>query len=391
MEQVRPHIPEHCRALGIVGENLVSALDAQLTGQLLQACSAATQPLLVTGPTGSGRTLIAKLCHQVSGAAWGRRGEMLSIDCSGSETMLASAAPRQGLLALAGNGTLVLDGVERLSPAGQTALATLLQGGAVPAAAGESAPLFVLIGGGTGPPRQLVSPLAELLPQPIELPPLFARGVEIQQLAAHFLQELAREACPGRNLQLTRRALSDLRQSVELREIASVGRLREVVRSAVLPLLERGELPDRIPSELLAPVLDGRPTTPAELAARQAQRDLAELEDGLPEQVDRSLLLELARRHHVPEKTLESFCRIMETLLSGEEADGRLSYPQVVERARIISRVALWLVSGARGQSDFRKFFGKEAWRMPTKSVAWAIFHDVIGGSDVPPAQGEPR
>ena len=66
-------------------------------------------------------------------------------------------------------------------------------------------------------------------------------------------------------------------------------------------------------------MLDGSALGPQQLAARQAMRDLQELEQGLPELVDQALLVELADRHGVPRQTLESFCKIMEDLLEGEQ------------------------------------------------------------------------
>jgi hypothetical protein len=55
------------------------------------------------------------------------------------------------------------------------------------------------------------------------------------------------------------------------------------------------------------------------------------------------------------------------------------SYRNVVERTNRLAKVALWLVSGAKSQAEFRKFFGKLEAEMPTKSVAHQIFYEVFG------------
>ncbi|MBM4321560.1 MAG: ATP-binding protein, partial [Deltaproteobacteria bacterium] len=153
MEQQRPHIPDHCRALGFVGEQLVPRLSTQLGEQLLQACCSG-RPLLITGHPGSGRTSVARLAHRAAGAALGRTGSMVSIDCSGSEGMLYNAATSREMLAIARRGTLVLDGVERLPPAAQLELAALLGGPLRQAARAQASPLLVLVGreglGGSG-------------------------------------------------------------------------------------------------------------------------------------------------------------------------------------------------------------------------------------------------
>ena len=60
------------------------------------------------------------------------------------------------------------------------------------------------------------------------------------------------------------------------------------------------------------------------------------------------------------------------------------TYRNVVERLNRVSKVALWLVTGAQSQADFRKFFGSLEAEMPTKSVAHQVYYDVF------PKDGEP-
>jgi hypothetical protein len=43
-----------------------------------------------------------------------------------------------------------------------------------------------------------------------------------------------------------------------------------------------------------------------------------------------------------------------------------------------LAKVALWLVSGANTQAEFRRFFGNRDAEMPTKSVAHQIYHEVF-------------
>ena len=54
------------------------------------------------------------------------------------------------------------------------------------------------------------------------------------------------------------------------------------------------------------------------------------------------------------------------------------TYRNVVERTGRLSKVALWLVSRAHSQADFRRWFGRREGDMPTKSVAHQIFYEVF-------------
>lgn len=210
-----------------------------------------------------------------------------------------------------------------------------------------------------------------------ELLPLYARSQDVWGLALGFLDEASRDLRSGRRLRFTRRALSDLRQWVERERIEDEAPLRDLVLRILREGLEAGGLPDRIPSEMLHDHLETTGAAPDALPALQAQRDLEELDQGLPKLVDRSLLQSLAEVHGVSQDVLTSFCSIVDTLSQDEEGN-QLSYSQLVDRTRQMSRLALWLVSGAHSQVEFRRFFGDKRWQMPNKSVAWAIFHEVF-------------
>jgi DNA-binding NtrC family response regulator len=99
-------------------------------------------PLLVTGPTGSGKNfLVREVLHPLSG----RRGPLVSFDCATvPETLLQAAlfgsvrgsytgsiADRPGVFEAAAGGTLFLDEVENLSPDAQKAFLTALNDGVI--------------------------------------------------------------------------------------------------------------------------------------------------------------------------------------------------------------------------------------------------------------------
>ena len=103
----------------------------------LVAISVSTQPALITGETGTGKELIARAIHQLSG----RSGEFVVIDSAGLDDNLFSDTlfghtkgaytnaiqEREGLVARAKGGTLFLDEIGDLSAASQIKLLRLFQ------------------------------------------------------------------------------------------------------------------------------------------------------------------------------------------------------------------------------------------------------------------------
>jgi two-component system, NtrC family, nitrogen regulation response regulator GlnG len=105
----------------------------------LEAIGPSPQPVLITGETGTGKELIARALHRLSG----RGGELVSVNVAGlddtmfSDTLFGHAKgaytgadrPRDGLINTAGEGTLFLDEIGDLTAASQVKLLRLLQDG----------------------------------------------------------------------------------------------------------------------------------------------------------------------------------------------------------------------------------------------------------------------
>jgi two-component system, NtrC family, nitrogen regulation response regulator GlnG len=105
----------------------------------LEAIASSTQPALITGETGTGKELIARVLHRLSG----RPGELVAVNVAGlDDTMFSDTLfghtrgaftgadrPREGLIATAGGGTVFLDEIGDLSVASQVKLLRLLQDG----------------------------------------------------------------------------------------------------------------------------------------------------------------------------------------------------------------------------------------------------------------------
>jgi len=108
----------------------------------VQSLAPTPLPLLVTGPTGTGKNLLVR---EVIHPASGRKGAFVSFDCATvPETLLQAAlfgtvrgaftgaiADRPGVFEAARNGTLFLDEIENLAPDAQKTLLTALNDGKI--------------------------------------------------------------------------------------------------------------------------------------------------------------------------------------------------------------------------------------------------------------------
>ena len=114
------------------------ALEAQRL--FLEQTAHSPSPVLITGETGCGKTLLAELFHRRSG----RQGPFLKLNCGALPANLAEAelfgvergaftgaVPRAGLFELAHGGSLFLDEIAELEPAAQAKLLGVLDDGKV--------------------------------------------------------------------------------------------------------------------------------------------------------------------------------------------------------------------------------------------------------------------
>ncbi|HEY0077247.1 MAG TPA: sigma 54-interacting transcriptional regulator [Pyrinomonadaceae bacterium] len=211
-------------------------------------------PLLISGETGTGKEILARLIHQWSG----REGAFVAVNCSTLTEILAESqlfghlegsftdalSDYAGAAKQAAGGTLFLDEVAELSPGIQGKLLRLLEHGEIQPIGSPVAERvdvrFVCASN-----RKLSEAVAQgrfradlfyrLEAFEIEIPPLRERPEDIVALAEHFIAQALERA--GKHVRFTPESLEAMR-SLPLR--GNARELRAIVERAVL-MAEDGE------------------------------------------------------------------------------------------------------------------------------------------------------
>ncbi len=180
--------------------------------ELASTVAATKTPVLIVGEQGTGKSLIARTIHQQCSR---RDSPFLEVACSGVDELALerelfgqkiddpeAAIDRPGKLARADGGTLLLDEVAALSPSLQAQLLRVIQEGVFEPlgstksirvdlrfilATRENLPALVEQGKFL---RELYERISLIC---LKLPPLRARGSDIEILAEHFRTKYARE------------------------------------------------------------------------------------------------------------------------------------------------------------------------------------------------------
>lgn len=386
-----------CEEIGLVGSRLQAELATQIQAAVLSRRG--KDVVRLTGSTGSGKEFVSALIHQVSRAELDRRGELVEVSCSNLPAGLfestlfghrrgaftGATADTPGLLSRAQGGTLVFDEVQNLSLDDQGRLLRLIgerEYRSVGASSVQRTDAMIVLVSNidlmeAAEEGRFRRDLLDRAPAKISLPPLWQRREDIGELGQAFAKEAALEREWAEFEGLTRRAVADLEGAVVDTEESSVRRLRELVRDVIFSLPEPALVVD---SAVLAPFLE------TAFGARTSDRDRWDRED-FDARFDLALeartVERLASLHGVPEKTLIHLAKILrevyEALPSGTHPVPG-SYRNLVSRMGTATKAALWLMSGATNQAEFRRFFGDKPFEMPPKSVAWQIYHDLFSG-----------
>ncbi len=193
-------------------ESIIAAsLEMQAVFALVQNVSRTDATVLITGESGTGKEMIARAIHHFSPR---RDKKFVPINCGAiPDNLLESelfghekgaftgaAATRKGKFELAGEGTIFLDEIGDLTAPLQVKLLRFLQDHVIERVGGnESFELDVRIVAATN--RNLETEIAKenfredlyyrLNVISIEIPPLRARGEDVDLLAQHFLKKFA--------------------------------------------------------------------------------------------------------------------------------------------------------------------------------------------------------
>ena len=181
--------------------------------ELIRRIAKTDASILVRGETGTGKELVARAVHELSGR---NRAPFLAVNCATlTSELLASelfghvrgaftgaVRDRSGLFARADGGTLFLDEVAEIEPDIQARLLRVLQEKQfVPLGATDPISVDVRILSATHKAlrrevehgRFRADLMYRIRVVPIFLPPLRDRGGDVEALAWHFLDELNRE------------------------------------------------------------------------------------------------------------------------------------------------------------------------------------------------------
>jgi transcriptional regulator with AAA-type ATPase domain/polyferredoxin len=202
--------------------------------------------VLICGPQGSGKKLLARYCHKLSARVQQPYVELsladqepgrLTAALFGEESDEAGGRGRVGYLELMGSGTLALVHAERLDAYQQMMLATYLKRGYFQRAFGQqrinSKTRILLVATGTeaGLLESLIPELREQVgKRTVAVPALANRAGDIPRLAAHMLKRASAKA--GKRIpDFTREAIERL---VSYAWPGNVEELKEVVKRAVV-------------------------------------------------------------------------------------------------------------------------------------------------------------
>ncbi len=209
----------------------------------LESVAPSRQPVLITGETGTGKELIARAVHSLSGLS----GPFVAINLAGLDDAMFSDTlfghqrgaytgadrAREGLIRQASGGTLFLDEIADLSPGSQVKLLRLLQEGEyLPLGSDKVKKSTARIVVATHADLKSAMELGTFRPDlyyrlcshRVELPPLRDRPEDLPLLTAHFLKKAAAllgKAAPAAPAELNR-YLAAYRFPGNIRELEAI-------------------------------------------------------------------------------------------------------------------------------------------------------------------------
>jgi two-component system response regulator GlrR len=181
------------------------------------------EPVLMIGPSGSGRKHVARAIHQWSARAAAPLIELCVVGMSEPNQLreLLTDPSSRSALARAESGTLLVEGADQLGPAAMTRLSEVIrEAAATPGRARVLATISTVGADGN---------IAGISGHRIQIAPLTERKEDILPLAAHFLAEFAAQESVG----VVGFSADARRWLIEESWSGNVRELRERIRQAI--------------------------------------------------------------------------------------------------------------------------------------------------------------
>jgi DNA-binding NtrC family response regulator len=276
LERLRRHLSEGTLEDETVFSSIITA-SARMRAIFLylESVAPSRQPVLISGETGTGKELIARAVHSLSGVA----GPFVAINLAGLDDAMFSDTlfghqrgaytgadrAREGLVRQASGGTLFLDEIGDLSPGSQVKLLRLLQEGEyLPLGSDKVQRSNARIVAAThadlknGMERGTFRPdlYYRLYSHRVELPPLRERPEDLPLLTAYFLKKAAAalgKALPAVPAELNR-YLAAYRFPGNIRELEAL--IHDAVARSASRILPLESIVAAIGSNLRVPVSD---------------------------------------------------------------------------------------------------------------------------------------
>ena len=346
---------------GIVGTHMRERLVKDLKAKIV--LRSGRDAVEVIGEPGTGKHKVVEAAHAVACDLLGRKGPLSALDCGTVVRDGGLDRALSGAIDAAQGGTLVLDRFGALAGDERTLATRLIRD------RGADALILAVSQRDLAPdspePRTATS---------IRLKPLHERDEDVWELIDHFFanmhDDLDVEGCLG----FSRQAKGDIAQVVQETNLKSVRRLRDIVRDLVFEALAEGPLPLKLTSENVRPYLE---RSFGQTAEDRAVRDAALVASQFDAVSGRPLIELLAETHEVSEDLLLRQAQVLAEIVTTVEGVPK-SYRNIMTKVEDVQRAAMWLMTSATTQADFRRYFGDEGFMRPTKSVAWAFYNRVF-------------
>jgi DNA-binding NtrC family response regulator len=286
---------------------------AQRVRELVRKVAATDATVLITGKSGTGKELVARMVHELSGR---RNNPFIAINCAAlTETLLESElfghekgaftgaiARKRGRFELADTGTIFLDEIAEMAPAMQSKLLRVLEEGKLDRVGGvDLIDIDVRVVAATN--RDLRKEIAggrfredlffRLNVFPVEMPTLADRREDIPDLAEHFLAQL--RYSHGALSEEVRQLLASYDWPGNVRELRNVLE-RAVILAGDEPLTSGEFSLEIVDSPLTVPSSSSRLDEERGLESAEKQMILDALEAAGGNKTEAAKLLRITRR-----------------------------------------------------------------------------------------------